>query len=73
MHEKRKNKSVKVLYLKVLRSLSGAIESALLWYNLYSQTLVKMGFELNLYNKYVANKIINGKQSTMFFISMIIK
>ena len=35
------SKGQKVLYLKVLRALYGAIESALLWYELYSSTLEK--------------------------------
>jgi len=58
-------KGKKVLYVRVVRALYGCIQSALLWYNLYSSTLRKMGFELNPYDKCVANKIINGKQCTM--------
>ena len=37
----------KVLYLKVLRAIYGCIESALLWYNLYTQTLKAEGYILN--------------------------
>ena len=40
-------KGKKVLYFRVLRALYGCLESALLWYNLYSTTLVKHGFKLN--------------------------
>jgi len=43
------------------------IESALLWYTLYTKELQKEGFELNEYDKCVANKIINGKQCTLAF------
>ena len=50
----------KVLYLQVLHTIYGCLESALLWYNLYSSTLEKMGFTLNPYDLFVANKIING-------------
>ena len=55
----------KLLYLRVLRAIYGCIESALLWYNLFSSTLVQMGFTLNPYDKCVANKTVNGKQMTI--------
>ena len=47
---------VKVLYLRVLRAIYGCLESVLLWYNLYSETLKQIGFTLNLYDPSVANK-----------------
>jgi hypothetical protein len=53
------------LYLKILRAIYGCIESALLWYNLYSSTLKSMGFILNPYDRCVANKNINGAQCTI--------
>ena len=55
----------KVLYLKVLRALYGCIESALLWYELFTTTLTNMGFKVNPYNRCVANKMINGNQCTI--------
>ena len=55
------------MYVRVLRALHGCIESAMLWYELYSSTLQDMGFELNPYDKCVANKIIDGKQCTIVF------
>ena len=55
----------KVLYVRVVRAIYGCIESALLWYNLYVSTLKEMGFELNPYDKCVANKEINGSQCTI--------
>ena len=55
----------RVLYLRVLRAIYGCIESALLWYELFSSTLVNMGFIINPYDKCIANKIINGKQCTI--------
>jgi len=55
----------KVLYLHLLRALYGCIESALLWYNLYVETLRGMGFQVNPYDRCVANKIIKGKQCTI--------
>ena len=63
----RYERGVKVLYLRVLRAIYGCLESALLWYNLYSTTLVDMGFELNPYDLCVANKTINGTQCTIAF------
>lgn len=55
----------RVLYVRVLRTIYGCIESALLWYELYMKTLKGMGFTLNPYDKCVANKVINGKQCTI--------
>ena len=58
-------KGRKTLYLKLLRALYGCIESALLWYELFTSTLKNMGFSLNPYDKCIANKIINGSQCTI--------
>ena len=55
----------KVLYVQILRALYGMIESALLWYNLYTEVLLKEGFEINPYDRCVANKIINDKQCSI--------
>ena len=40
----------KVLYVKILRAIYGCIESALLWYKLYSETLEGMEFVINTYD-----------------------
>ena len=56
---------VKVLYMRVLRSIYGCIEAAMLWYDLYTTKLKDMGFELNPYDVCIANKIINGKKCTI--------
>jgi hypothetical protein len=55
----------KVLYLQLEKALYGCVQSALLWYELFSSTLVNMGFELNPYDPCVANKIVDGKQCTI--------
>ena len=55
----------KVLYMEVLQAIYGCIESALRWYELYSETLSKEGFKINPYDRCVANNIINGKQCTV--------
>ena len=41
------------------------LESALLSYELFLSTLVKIGFELNPYDKCLANKNIDGKRCTI--------
>ena len=55
----------KVLYLRLLKALYGCIESALLWYNLYTTTLKKLGFILNSYDRCIANKMVKGSQCTI--------
>ena len=61
----RHEKGRKVLYLRVLRALYGCIQSALLWYNLFTETPQDMGFVINPYDRCVANKTVNGKQLTI--------
>ena len=63
----KRGKRIKCLYVKVLRALYGCLESAFLWYQLYSDTLKGLGFEINPYNRCVANKVINGEQCTIVF------
>ena len=41
------------------------MKSALLWYELFTNTLKGKGFVLNPYDLCVANKFINGKQCTI--------
>jgi len=55
----------KTLYVRILAALYGMIESALLWYTLYTEVLHREGFEINPYDRCAANKIINGKQCTI--------
>jgi len=51
----------KTLYLKVLRVIYGYIKSALYWYNIFSTTLKYKRFDINPYDRHVANKIIHNK------------
>ena len=60
-------KGHKVLYMKMLQSIYGCIESALRWYELHAVILEKEGFVKNSYEKCVANKIINREQCTIFW------
>ena len=57
----------RTLYMQLLKALYGCIKSALLWYNLFTDTLMDMGFELNPYDNCVANKMIDGKQCTIIW------
>ena len=61
----RVEKGQKVLYLKTLRAIYGCIESSLLWYALYKETLEGEGYKLKPYDFCVANKLVNGKQCTI--------
>ena len=54
-----------VLYVRLLKALYGCVKSALLWYQLFTGHLQKLGFVLNPYDPCVANRVINGKQCTI--------
>ena len=54
-----------MLYVKVLKAIYGLIESVLIWYDIYSKTLMDLGFKLNPYDKCLANKTIDDKQCTV--------
>ena len=52
-----------VIYVELAKALYGTMQGAILFYNNISTFLVDdLGFEINPYNKCVANKIIKGKQ-----------
>jgi hypothetical protein len=55
----------KVLYVQLDKALYGCVQSALLWYELYSETLKNMGFVINPYDMCVANAMIEGSQCTV--------
>ena len=54
-----------MLYVRILKVLYRMIESALLWYTVFTEVLQKEGFKLNPYDPYVANPIIKDKQCTV--------
>ena len=54
-----------LLYLLVIMVIYGCIESALLWYNLLSTTLEGVCFEINPYERCVANKTIEFMKCTI--------
>ena len=53
-----------MLYIKLLKALYGLLRSALLLYKKLAGDLVDMGFEINPYDPWVANKEVNGSQMT---------
>ena len=55
----------KILYVQLDKALYGCVQSALLWYKLYSSTLVEMGFTINPYDFCVANAEIEVSQCTI--------
>ena len=48
-----------------MKALYRCVQSALLWYDLFTNTLKVDGFVLNPYDTCVANKIVNDKQCTI--------
>ena len=55
----------RALYLWLAKALYGCVKLALLWYDLFANTLTKMNFELNSYDPCVANKTIDRSQCTI--------
>jgi hypothetical protein len=56
---------VPTLYVRLLKALYGCVQSALLWYELFTKTLQSMGFVLNPYDHCVANCLVEGSQCTI--------
>ena len=62
-----KNNDIPVIYGKANKAIYGTLNASLLfWKNLSKYLIEHMGFTLNRYNQCVVNKIINGKQCTIF-------
>ena len=51
--------------MKLLKAFYGYTQSAMLWYEKFKGCLEGLGFKLNEYDLYIANKIIDGKQYTV--------
>jgi hypothetical protein len=58
-------KGTAVLYIKMQKALYGLLRSALLFHRKLVSDLESDGFVLNPYDSCVANKIVNGKQTTI--------
>ena len=61
----RVDNGVKVLYLRILKDLYGCMESAQLWYYLYSKTLKSQVLLINTYDSCIENSTIQDKQCTI--------
>ena len=57
----------KVIYAVVLREIYGMLLAELLFYNKFGGELENIGFELNIYDPCVANRIKVGKKHTVRF------
>ena len=55
----------KIIYVNILREIYGCIESTMLWYNLYVNTLKYLGFSINIYDRWLTKNMIYGKQCTI--------
>ena len=58
-------RGTKLVYVKLFKAIYKCMQSALLWYTMFSDFLVEQGFIINPVDNYVANKLIHGKQSTI--------
>jgi hypothetical protein len=54
-----------VLYVKLQKAMYGCLRSALLLYLKFVGDIESQGFEVNPYDPYVANKMINHKKITL--------
>ena len=59
------SKGEPMLYGKLAKTLYGLLKSALLFYRKLHGGLEEMGFEVNPYGPYVANRMVNGLQITV--------
>ena len=55
----------RILIVVLAKALYGCVKSGLLWYDLFSSTLIHEGFKLNPVDACVANATINDKQCTI--------
>lgn len=54
-----------VLYAQLKKALYGMLQSALRFWEQVSRDLVNMGYQINPYDRCVANKMVEGKQKTI--------
>ena len=52
---------VPMLYVQLSKALYGILRAALLFYKKLRSDLEDMGFEINLYDPFVANKMVDEK------------
>ena len=54
-----------ILLLRCLNAIYGTMIAGLLFYKKPRKTLLREGFEINLYDPCVTNKMVNGKNQTI--------
>ena len=62
-----------VLYMRLKEALYDCMQSAILWYITFKNCIEHLGFKLNPYDPYVANKTVNGEQYTIVGMLTIVK
>ena len=55
------------LLIRWPNALYGTMVASLIYYRKFIKSLTSIGFEINLYNPCVANKVIYSSQMTIFF------
>ena len=56
-----------MLYVQMIRALYGMLTSAVLFYKKLRKDLETIGFQINLYDVNVANRIVEGTQHTVIW------
>lgn len=54
-----------MLYVKVHKAIYECLKSSLLFYKELSSDLIRIGFILNIYDRFVVNKMVKRKQMTI--------
>jgi hypothetical protein len=63
----RDKKGMKQLLVQCQNALYGTMDASLLYYHKFVKSLTDIGFIVNPYDPFVANKIIEGKQMIICF------
>ena len=56
-----------IMYVCLAKALYGTLQAAMLFWEDLSGYLISKGFELNLYDNCMANKMVDGKQCTVLW------
>ena len=59
------NEKERILYVVLKKALYGMLMASILYYKKFKKDIEGIGYNLNLYDMCVANKIVNGKQHTL--------
>ena len=67
LHVTTNKNGVKQLLVQCQNTLYGTMVSSLLYYRNFTRILTDVGFKINPYDQFVANKIIDRKQMTICY------